>query len=88
MEENRAEAEHVVAYSGYQGEQEPRFLVIGGERLALEIRDRWREPEARCFRVTAGGRDYLLRCRLPELEWTVEPRSAAPAAPPRPPRRP
>lgn len=62
----------VVAYAGYQAEQEPLFLVRGDERLAVEIRDRWREPDARCFRVDAGGREYLLRYRLPELEWTVE----------------
>ena len=62
----------VVAYAGYQGEQEPLFLVRGDERLGVEIRGRWREPDARCFRVDAGGRVYLLRCRLPELEWIVE----------------
>jgi len=65
---------HVVAYAGYQAEQEPLFLVRGDERVAVEIRDRWREPDARCFRVDAGGEGYLLRCRLPELEWTVEKR--------------
>lgn len=61
----------VVAYAGYQGEQEPRYLVRGDERVAVEIRSRWREPDAQCFRVAAGGREYLLRCRLPELEWTL-----------------
>lgn len=65
-------AARVVAYSGYQGEQEPRFLVDGADRVELEIRRRWLEPDARCFRVRGGGGEYLLRCRLPELEWTIE----------------
>lgn len=61
----------VIAYAGYQGEQEPRYLVRGGARLAVEIRERWREPDARFFRVSGGGKEYVLRCGLPELEWTV-----------------
>ncbi len=62
----------VIAYSGYQGEQEPRWLLVDCERLALEIRRRWLEPGARCFEAVAEGCVYRLRCRLPELEWTVE----------------
>lgn len=35
----------VIAYSGYQGEQEPRALVFDGERLdVLSVADRWYAP--------------------------------------------
>lgn len=63
----------VVAYSGYQGEQEPRTLVIEGQRHDIvTIDDRWREPDARYFRVrTADGRRYVLRCALDGLTWVV-----------------
>ncbi|MCP4664556.1 MAG: hypothetical protein GY856_54925 [bacterium] len=63
----------VVAYSGYQGEQEPRALVVGGHRHeVVEIDDRWLEPDARYFkvRVADGGR-YVLRCALDGLNWSV-----------------
>ncbi len=62
----------VIAYSGYHGEQEPRALIVGGQRLeVVEIRDRWYDPRARHFRVQASdGRDYLLRYDLEELGWS------------------
>ncbi len=64
---------HVVAYSGYQGEQEPRALVIGGRRYeVVAIDDRWLEPAARVFKVrVAGGGRYVLRCALDGLNWSV-----------------
>ena len=63
----------VVAYSGYQGEQEPRALVAGERRLeVVDIGDRWYDPRARYFRVKASdGGDYLLRYDLEELGWSV-----------------
>ncbi len=66
------EAIEVVAYSGYQGEQEPRALIISGERLdVVAIVDRWYDPEARYFRVQASdGRGYLLRYDLEERAWS------------------
>jgi hypothetical protein len=61
----------VVAYAGYRGEQEPRALIVGGERIEVaEIVDRWLEPRARCFRVrTADGAVHRLRYDLDELCW-------------------
>jgi len=63
----------VIAYSGYQGEQEPRALVIGGHRhQVVEIDDRWREPDGRYFKVrVADGRRYVLRCAVEDLSWSV-----------------
>ena len=46
-EEGEAERFRVIAYSGYQGEQEPRALVVEGERLeVVSIQDRWYDPLA------------------------------------------
>ncbi len=75
MDEDRvtdAEDFRVLAYSGYQGEQEPRALIVDGERLdVVAIEDRWYDPQARYFRVKASdGRSYLLRYDLDELSWS------------------
>ncbi len=61
----------VVAYSGYQGEQEPRALIVAGERLdVVAVDTRWLEPGARCFRVRTGdGRRHLLGYNLRSRTW-------------------
>ena len=71
-EEQEQERFRVVAYCGYQGEQEPRGLVVEGERLdVVAIQDRWYDPRARYFRVKASDeRYYLLRYDLDELSWS------------------
>ncbi len=63
----------VVAYSGYRGEQEPRVVVLDGERLAVrEIRRRWRSPEGRHFEVeVTGGRRLVLRCGGGDPRWSL-----------------
>ena len=71
----------VVAYSGYRGEQEPRAVVIGGERRpVLRIRRRWIAPDGRYFDVEmAGGERLVLRCAPPgstgedseDLAWSI-----------------
>jgi hypothetical protein len=62
----------VIAYSGYQVEQEPRALIVEGQRLeVVEVEDRWYDPRARHFRVRASdGRSYLVRYDLEELRWS------------------
>jgi hypothetical protein len=61
----------VIAYSGSQGEQEPRALVHEGERLdVLGIADRWYDPKGKYFKVRASdGAVYLLRCDADTLDW-------------------
>lgn len=63
----------VIAYAGYQGEQEPRAIVIDGERLeVLGIADRWYDPTGRYFKVRASdGRLYLVRCDAETLDWDL-----------------
>ena len=71
QESGEREPLRVIAYCGYRGEQEPRALIVGGERYEVRaIDDRWIEPGARCFRVrTSGGRRLLLRYDLSSLTW-------------------
>lgn len=63
----------VIAYAGYQGEQEPRVLVIEGARLdVLGIVDRWYDPTGKYFKVRASdGLLYLLRCDADTLAWSI-----------------
>ncbi len=82
----------VVAYSGYQAEQEPRALIVDCQRLeVLRIEDRWYEPVASFFRVrTSDGDSSLLRYDHKTREWfrVSEPscriRSSATSSPPSP----
>lgn len=63
----------VIAYAGYQGEQEPRALVVDGEQFeVIGIDDRWHDPDARYFKVAASdGRMYLVRCDAQDLTWSL-----------------
>lgn len=63
----------VYAYSGYQGEQEPRSLEFDGERLEiLGIADRWYDPSGKYFKVRASdGALYLIKCDSESLDWTL-----------------
>ena len=63
----------VIAYAGYMGEQEPRELVVDGERFeVIGIDDRWHDPDGRYFKVAASdGRMYLLRCATEDLSWSL-----------------
>jgi hypothetical protein len=65
----------VIAYSGASGEEEPRAVILGPERLEIaEITRRWREPDGRYFTVlTTDGRKLALFCAHPELEWFLAP---------------
>jgi len=61
----------VIAYAGYRGEQEPRTLVVDGERLeVVEIRKRWAAPDGRFFDVRlADRRTFVLRVSGEEESW-------------------
>ena len=63
----------VIAYSGASAEQEPRAIVIDGQRLeVLGVSDRWLGPNARYTKVRAeDGHIYLLRLDLKDLQWTL-----------------
>lgn len=63
----------VECYAGYRGEQEPRAFVLGERRFAvLEILDRWYEPGARYFKVSADdGRTFILREDSVNEHWEL-----------------
>ncbi len=63
----------VIAYSGYRGEQEPRAVVIDGERRPVEeIKRRWRSPDGNYFDVElAGGRRLVLRQGGDDRGWSL-----------------
>lgn len=63
----------VIAYAGYQGEQEPRAIIFEGERLeVLGIADRWYDPAGKYFKVRAAdGALYLLRCDAETHDWSL-----------------
>ena len=63
----------VIAYAGYRGEQEPRAVVIDGERLEIEeIRRRWREPDGRYFEVRLADRRVVaLRSGGGDEGWSI-----------------
>lgn len=68
-----ADAVDVIAYSGYRGEQEPRAVVLDGERQPVkEIKRRWRSPDGSYFDVElAGGRRLILRQGGEDLGWSL-----------------
>jgi hypothetical protein len=63
----------VVAYAGYRGEQEPRALIVDGERFeVIGVDDRWQDPGASYFKVAASdGRVYLVRRDTEDASWSL-----------------
>ncbi len=63
----------VVAYAGYRGEQEPRAVVIDGERRRVrDVKRRWRSPDGCYFDVElAGGRRLVLRQDDGDPGWSL-----------------
>ncbi len=70
---NSSEHFNVIAYAGYQGEQEPRVIVVEGERFdVIGIDDRWHDPAATYFKVAAAdGRVYLVRRDAEDASWSL-----------------
>jgi hypothetical protein len=63
----------VESYAGYKGEQEPRALVVDGERRrVLSVADRWLGPDGAYFEVRADdGHTYLIRFDRRSDEWEL-----------------
>jgi len=53
----------VECYAGRRGEQTPRMLILGDDRIAVtEVVDAWLAPEHRYFKLRAAdGNTYLVR---------------------------
>ena len=63
----------VECYAGYKGQQEPRALVIDGERrIVVAVSDRWYGPDGAYFQIRADdGHSYLLRLDRRSDEWEI-----------------
>ncbi len=62
----------VECYAGSQGEETPRRFRLGDWQVEIEtVVERWRTPDARGFRVTAGGQTYVLRHDVASGVWTL-----------------
>jgi hypothetical protein len=63
----------VECYAGYRGEEEPRVVVRGGERLEVtEILDRWLDPNHRYFKVRCrDGSVSMLRHDEASGKWEL-----------------
>src|SRR5436190_1923736 len=64
---------HVDAYAGYRADERPRRFELDGVEYRIYAWDReWRTPDSRCFLVRAGGKRYILSCKEPSGEWTLQ----------------
>ena len=62
----------VHCYGGYQGEETPRRFRLGDRQVEIEaVVERWRTPDHRGFKVTAGGQTYALRHDVASGVWRV-----------------
>jgi hypothetical protein len=63
----------VECYAGHRGEQTPRLVIIGDQRIGvLEVLDQWLAPEHRYFRLRGSDHHtYLLRHNVADDTWEV-----------------
>ena len=63
----------VECYAGYRGEETPRALWLGDNRLEVkEVLDRWLAPEQRYFKVQADDNGiYILRYEVQADDWEL-----------------
>ena len=63
----------VECYAGYRGEETPRWLLIGGQRLAVqEVLDRWLAPSHRYFKLQTEDRStWIIRHDTVRDRWEL-----------------
>lgn len=63
----------VECYAGYRGEETPRRIQIGENRLeVVEILDRWLAPQHRYFKFrTADGAQWIIRHDTRSEQWEL-----------------
>lgn len=64
----------VECYSGYQANERPVRLKLGGETMVItEVEDRWYSPGETYFRVrVANGDRYVLKHFAAQDVWSLE----------------
>ena len=70
----------VECYSGYRGQESPRWLILGERRVEVrEILDRWIGEDHRYFKVEGDdGCLYMIRYGEAEDKWELVSFEAAP----------
>ena len=62
----------VECYAGHRGEQTPRVLILGDDRIAVTEADAWLGPEYRYFKLKgADGNTYLVRQDERSSTWEL-----------------
>jgi hypothetical protein len=63
----------VDCYSGYRGDETPRVVWIGDNRIAVcEVIDRWIAPDHRYFKFRGeDGGIYIIRHDTESLAWEL-----------------
>ena len=63
----------VECYSGYRGEETPRTVQIGDNRIEVkQILDRWLAPDHRYFKfIGDDGAMYIIRHDQQTLKWEL-----------------
>jgi hypothetical protein len=63
----------VECYAGYKGEQTPRTMRLGDQRIdVVEVLDQWLAPDHRYFKVRGDDGDtYIVRQDRSSGEWIV-----------------
>jgi hypothetical protein len=63
----------VECYAGYMGEQTPRVILLGEQRLQVaEILDQWLAPTHRYFKLLAkDGHTYIVRHDVVTGRWEL-----------------
>ena len=63
----------VECYAGHRGEETPRALLLGAERIAVaEVLDQWLAPDHRYFKLRGeDGHIYLVRHDVATHEWEL-----------------
>lgn len=63
----------VVSYAGFKADERPLRFQLGDRWMEVrEVTDRWYEPDATYFKVSADdGHTYILRHAEANDEWTL-----------------
>jgi hypothetical protein len=72
----------VDCYAGHRGEQTPRTLTLGAQRIGIvEVLDAWLAPDHRYFKLTGDdGNTYLVRHDERSNTWELTMFRAQPSA--------
>jgi len=73
MPEERLLGVGVECYAGHRGEQTPRALILGEQRIAVaEVLDAWLAPEHRYFKLKGvDGHTYVVRHDERSNSWQL-----------------